>query len=68
MLIAENTVLFSIIGNTYGGNGTTDFALLKLPPLTPVGPFSCICLEARSRMERRPEKRPRGRVRDVPLV
>ena len=45
MPIAENTVLFSIIGTTYGGNGTTDFALPKLPPLTPAGPFYCICLE-----------------------
>ena len=45
MPIVENTVLFSLIGNTYGGDGKTTFALPKLPPLTPVGPFYCICLE-----------------------
>jgi microcystin-dependent protein len=43
--IAPNTALFSLIGNTYGGDGQTTFALPKLPPLTPVGPFYCICLE-----------------------
>jgi len=28
--IAENTALFSLLGTTYGGNGTTTFALPKL--------------------------------------
>ena len=31
--IAQNTALFSILGNRYGGNGTTDFQLPKLAPL-----------------------------------
>ena len=45
--IAENSLLFSLIGNAYGGDGKTTFALPKLPPLTPVGPFYFICLEGR---------------------
>jgi microcystin-dependent protein len=28
--INENTALFTILGTTYGGNGTTNFALPKL--------------------------------------
>ena len=28
----------------YGGNGVTDFALPKLPPVTPSGPFYFICI------------------------
>ena len=35
--ISQNTVLFSIFGNTYGGNGTTTFALPDLRGRTPVG-------------------------------
>jgi microcystin-dependent protein len=33
--IAQNTALFSLLGTTYGGNGTTTFALpdLRLPDL-----------------------------------
>ena len=45
MPIAQNTMLFSLLGNTYGGDGKTTFALPKLAPLTPVGPFYCICIE-----------------------
>jgi microcystin-dependent protein len=30
--INQNTALFSILGTTYGGNGTTDFALPDLRP------------------------------------
>lgn len=30
MSIAQNTALFSILGTTYGGNGTTNFALPDL--------------------------------------
>ena len=30
MAIAQNTALFSLLGTTYGGNGTTNFALPDL--------------------------------------
>lgn len=42
--IAPNQALFSLIGTRYGGNGVTDFALPKLPPVTPSGPFYFICI------------------------
>lgn len=35
--IASNTALFSILGTTYGGNGTTTFALPDLRGRTPIG-------------------------------
>lgn len=35
--IASNTALFSILGTTYGGNGTTTFALPNLMGRVPVG-------------------------------
>lgn len=35
--IAQNTALFSILGTTYGGNGTTTFGLPDLRGRTPVG-------------------------------
>lgn len=35
--IAQNTALFSILGTTYGGNGTTNFALPDLRGRVPVG-------------------------------
>jgi microcystin-dependent protein len=35
--IQSNTALFSIIGITYGGNGTTNFALPNLMGRTPIG-------------------------------
>ena len=34
--IAENTALFSILGDTYGGDGRTTFALPKLEDLKTV--------------------------------
>ena len=37
--------LFSLIGTRYGGNGVTDFALPKLAPVAPEGPFYFICLQ-----------------------
>jgi microcystin-dependent protein len=37
LAIVQNTTLFSIIGNTYGGNGKTTFALPNLQGV-PVGP------------------------------
>jgi microcystin-dependent protein len=42
--IPPNQALFSLIGTRYGGNGVTDFALPKLPPVTPSGPFYFICI------------------------
>ena len=35
--IAQNTVLFSVIGNTYGGDGRTTFALPDLRQHVPIG-------------------------------
>ena len=42
--IAEFDVLFNLIGTTYGGDGTTTFALPKLAPLGPKGPGYYISL------------------------
>ncbi len=36
LLIAQNQALFSILGTTYGGNGTTNFALPNLQGRTPL--------------------------------
>lgn len=36
--IAQNTALFSILGNTYGGNGQTTFALPDLRGRAPINP------------------------------
>jgi microcystin-dependent protein len=35
--IAQNTALFSLLGTTYGGNGTTNFALPDLRGRVPIG-------------------------------
>ena len=35
--IQQNAALFSILGTTYGGNGTTNFALPNLQGRTPLG-------------------------------
>lgn len=35
--IQQNTPLFALIGTTYGGNGTTNFALPNLQGVVPVG-------------------------------
>lgn len=43
--IADNTALFDLIGITYGGDGSSTFALPTLPPLTPSGPYYCIAVE-----------------------
>ena len=37
LLIAQNQALFSLLGTTYGGNGTTTFALPDLRGRVPVG-------------------------------
>lgn len=36
--ISQNTALYSILGTTYGGNGTTTFALPDLRGRVPLGP------------------------------
>jgi microcystin-dependent protein len=43
--IMQYQALFSLIGTQYGGNGVTDFALPKLAPVTPQGPFYYICVQ-----------------------
>ncbi len=47
--ISTNTALFSLLGTTYGGNGTTNFALPTGKPvftLTPGAPvIQCIALQ-----------------------
>lgn len=37
LAISTNTALFSLLGTTYGGNGTTTFALPDLRGRTPIG-------------------------------
>lgn len=37
LAIAQNTAVFSLLGTTYGGNGTTNFALPDLRGRVPVG-------------------------------
>ncbi len=37
MSIAQNTALFSLLGTTYGGNGTTTFALPDFRSRVPIG-------------------------------
>lgn len=48
MSIAQNTALFSLLGTTYGGNGTTTFGLPNLQDRTPMhfgsGPFGTVSL------------------------
>jgi len=36
MSIAQNTALFSLLGTTYGGNGTSNFALPNLQGMAPL--------------------------------
>jgi len=38
MPISQNTALFSLLGTTYGGNGTTNFALPNLQASAPMHP------------------------------
>lgn len=38
LAVAQNTALFSLLGTTYGGNGTTTFNLPDLRGRVPVGP------------------------------
>ena len=43
MSIAQNTALFSLLGTTYGGNGTTTFQLPDLRKQAPGGTTYAIC-------------------------
>src|ERR1700736_6085330 len=36
MPISQNTALFSLLGTTYGGNGTSNFALPNLQGMSPM--------------------------------
>jgi len=36
--VQEFPALFQLIGNTYGGDGKTTFAVPKIPPVVPNGP------------------------------
>lgn len=38
MPISQNTALFSLLGTTYGGNGSTTFGLPDLQSRVPIGP------------------------------
>ncbi len=42
--ISQNTALFSLLGTTYGGNGTTTFALPNLGAAAPNGLTYSICM------------------------
>jgi microcystin-dependent protein len=42
--IPQNTVLFTLLGTRYGGDGKTTFGLPKLAPVGPNGPNYCIAL------------------------
>lgn len=37
LLISQNTALFAILGTSFGGNGSTDFALPNLQAAVPMG-------------------------------
>jgi len=45
MAISQNPALFSLLATTYGGNGTTDFALPKLKPAGSGGPSYFIAIQ-----------------------
>lgn len=46
--ISQNTALFSLLGTTYGGNGTTNFALPNLQSVFPTHPGQGPGLSSRS--------------------
>ena len=45
MAINQNTALFSLLGTTYGGNGTTTFQLPDLRAITPNNMTYSICTQ-----------------------
>ena len=42
--IAQNVALFALLGDKYGGDGKTTFALPDLRPVTPSGMTYSICI------------------------
>jgi microcystin-dependent protein len=46
--LSQNTALFSLLGTTYGGNGTSNFALPNLQGKAPMMPFQGSGLSNRS--------------------
>lgn len=44
LAVQEQPELFSVIGNRYGGDGGSRFALPKIASLGPKGPHYFICL------------------------
>lgn len=52
LAIASNTALFSLLGTTYGGNGTTTFALPDLQGRMPIGQGSGSGLSSHSMGEK----------------
>jgi microcystin-dependent protein len=42
--IAQNVALFALLGDKYGGDGKTTFALPDLRPVTPSGTTYSICI------------------------
>jgi hypothetical protein len=56
--ISQNTALFSLLGNAYGGDGMTTFALPDLRGRVPVGAGqSAAGSDLRARLDRRPRDR-----------
>jgi microcystin-dependent protein len=51
--ISEYTALFAVMGTTYGGNGTTDFALPKVSFPTQSGGPLMACVATQGAMPRR---------------
>ena len=45
LLITQNTALFALLGNEYGGNGQTTFALPNLTDVAPNGLTYTICIQ-----------------------
>ena len=46
--ISQNTALFSLLGTTYGGNGTSNFALPNLQGMAPLGAGQGVGLSLRA--------------------
>jgi microcystin-dependent protein len=44
LLIANDTALFSVLGTTFGGDGTTTFGLPNLQAFAPQGMQYSICI------------------------
>lgn len=66
MSIAQNTALFSILGTTYGGNGTTTFNLPDLRGRLPLGTGSGLGLSPRELGEMSGQESVTLKVADLP--